>query len=226
MGRAMRALHWLLLVLLLPGCASYYVDGHAPEVPAAQFRKPGAPPDVQLIFPQYDIKADVVIEAFGCDLPEDFVARMAARRVPPVWINLEYLSAEDYVARSHGLPSPQRNGLVKWFFYPGFDAHSGGLLRERDLLAQREAFDAQAWLASLGLARRAGERVVSLFCYDNPAVPALLDQLTAQPTLLQSTVSCLGGRTKQPFLHTAPCATWPSMYSFALRTIWLSFASV
>ncbi len=50
MGRAMRALHWLLLVLLLPGCASYYVDGHAPEVPAAQFRKPGAPPDVQLIW--------------------------------------------------------------------------------------------------------------------------------------------------------------------------------
>ena len=85
---------------------------------------------------------DVVIEAFGCDPPASFVARMATRARAPVWINLEYLSAEPYVARSHGLPSPQRNGLVKWFFYPGFDAHSGGLLRERDLLAQREAFDA------------------------------------------------------------------------------------
>ncbi len=130
---------------------------------------------------------DVVIEAFGCDPPASFVERMATRARPPVWINLEYLSAEPYVARSHGLPSPQRNGLVKWFFYPGFDAGSGGLLRERDLLVQREAFDAQAWLASLGLARRAGERVVSLFCYDNPAVPALLDQLAAQPTLLLAT---------------------------------------
>ncbi|MBS0435733.1 MAG: elongation factor P maturation arginine rhamnosyltransferase EarP [Proteobacteria bacterium] len=130
---------------------------------------------------------DVVIETFGCDPPAPFVARMARRARAPVWINLEYLSAEPYVARSHGLPSPQRNGLVKWFFYPGFDAHSGGLLRERDLLAQREAFDAQAWLASAGLARRAGERVVSLFCYDNPAVPALLDQLAAQPTLLLAT---------------------------------------
>ena len=29
---------------------------------------------------------------------------------PPVWINLEYLSAEDYVERSHGLPSPQFDG--------------------------------------------------------------------------------------------------------------------
>lgn len=127
---------------------------------------------------------DVVIEAFGCDPPASFVARMATRARAPVWINLEYLSAEPYVARSHGLPSPQRNGLVKWFFYPGFDAHSGGLLRERDLLAQREAFDAQAWLASLGLARRAGERVVSLFCYANDALPALLDDLGRTPTLV------------------------------------------
>jgi len=48
---------------------------------------------------------DVVIEAFGCDPPPAFVDSMA-RRIP-VWINLEYLSAEDYVERNHGLPSPQ-----------------------------------------------------------------------------------------------------------------------
>jgi uncharacterized repeat protein (TIGR03837 family) len=63
---------------------------------------------------------DVVVEAFGCDPPEAFVARMAAADRPPVWINLEYLSAEDYVERSHRLRSPQRCGLDKWFFYPGF----------------------------------------------------------------------------------------------------------
>ena len=39
-----------------------------------------------------------------------FVARMAAMPRPPVWINLEYLSAEPYVERSHGLPSPQLDG--------------------------------------------------------------------------------------------------------------------
>lgn len=125
---------------------------------------------------------DVVIEAFGCDPPPAFVEQMAARR--PVWINLEYLSAEAYVERSHGLPSPQPNGLTKWFFYPGFTPRTGGLIRESGLLAEREAFDRDAWLAGLGLARRPGERVVTLFCYDNPAIPALLQSLAEAPTLL------------------------------------------
>jgi len=147
--------------------------------------------------PLEDEPADVVIEAFGCDLPEDFVARMAARRVPPVWINLEYLSAEAYVARSHGLPSPQRNGLVKWFFYPGFDEGSGGLLREPSRLEQRRAFDAQAWLASQGLARGPGERVVSLFCYDNAALAGLLEHLAEEPTLLLVTAGLAARQVRE-----------------------------
>jgi uncharacterized repeat protein (TIGR03837 family) len=126
----------------------------------------------------------VVIEAFGCDPPPAFVATMSARPRPPVWINLEYLSAESWVERSHGLPSPQPGGLRKWFFYPGFTAQTGGLLREPGLLAECAAFDRDAWLARLGMPRREGERVVSLFCYDNPAVPALLQRLADAPTLL------------------------------------------
>ena len=55
---------------------------------------------------------DVVIEAFGCDPPPETVAAMARRPTPPLWINLEYLSADADVERSHGLPSPQRNGLI------------------------------------------------------------------------------------------------------------------
>lgn len=131
---------------------------------------------------------DVVIEAFGCELPEAFLQRMALRQPAPVWINLEYLSAEPYVERSHRLRSPQFSGpaagLDKWFFYPGFTARTGGLLREPGLMAEQTAFDREAWLAGLGLQRMAGERVVTLFCYDNPALPALLDELSAQPCLL------------------------------------------
>jgi uncharacterized repeat protein (TIGR03837 family) len=134
---------------------------------------------------------DVVVEAFGCNPPAAFVARMAAAPRPPVWVNLEYLSAEDYVERSHGLPSPQAGGpgagLTKWFFYPGFTARTGGLLRERDLLDRQARFDAPAWLQAQGLALRPQERRVSLFCYDNPALPALLDTLAAEPTLLLAT---------------------------------------
>jgi len=127
---------------------------------------------------------DVVIEAFGCELPAAQVQALAACARPPVWINLEYLSAETYVERSHGLPSPQRSGPMKWFFYPGFTARTGGLLREPGMLQARQAFDRQGWLRRQGLQPLPGERVVSLFCYDNPALPALLRDLGRQPTLL------------------------------------------
>ena len=38
--------------------------------------------------------ADVVVEGFGARLPEPYVLAMAERRPHPVWINLEYLTAE------------------------------------------------------------------------------------------------------------------------------------
>ena len=125
---------------------------------------------------------DVVVEAFGCDPPPGFVARMAARTPSPVWINLDYLSAEAYVERSHGLRSPQFSGpgagLDKWFFYPGFSQGTGGLLPGATVA------DRLAWLQSHGWAPREHERVVLLFCYDNPALPRLLQDLARTPTLL------------------------------------------
>ena len=140
---------------------------------------------------------DVVIEAFGCDLPGAFVARMGAASRAPVWINLEYLSAEAYVERSHRLRSPQTSGpgagLRKTFFYPGFTASTGGLLREANLFERQARFDTAAWLASAtanaGSSQRAGERerVVSLFCYEQSALPALIDTLATAPTLLLAT---------------------------------------
>jgi len=146
---------------------------------------------------------DVVIEAFGCDLPPAFVTRMAAQTPAPRWINLEYLSAEDYVERSHGLASPQFSGpgagLTKHFFYPGFTPRTGGLLREPGLLERVAAFDGPAWLAGRGWAPRPEERVVSLFAYANPVLPALLDALAGQPTLL---LACPG--PLQPLIADRP----------------------
>ncbi|KQW43365.1 MULTISPECIES: elongation factor P maturation arginine rhamnosyltransferase EarP [unclassified Roseateles] len=142
-------------------------------------------------WPEQDVDVqpgDIVIEAFGCELPPSFVARMAACPQAPRWINLEYLSAEDYVERSHGLASPQFSGpgagLTKHFFYPGFTARTGGLLREPGLLDQIDGFDGNSWLAQRGWAPRPGERIVSLFAYANAALPALLDALAEEPTLL------------------------------------------
>jgi uncharacterized repeat protein (TIGR03837 family) len=124
---------------------------------------------------------DVVVEAFGCTPPASFVERMAQAAKPPVWINFEYLSAEDYVRRSHGLRSPQMagpgRGLDKWFFYPGFTDGTGGLLREPDLAAQRLAFDAGEWKSRvLGLPADGERAQVTLFCYENAGIAALLAQ--------------------------------------------------
>lgn len=131
---------------------------------------------------------DVVIEAFGCTVPAPFVTRMASATQTPRWINLEYLSAEPYVERSHRLPSPQWHGagrgLTKWFFYPGFTPATGGLLREHGLMSECERFDRLPWLKSHGIRLLPGERLVSLFSYDNPAFDALLDSLSTVPTLL------------------------------------------
>ena len=162
------------------------------DAAALAWMAPQRPAGIEVrAWPEGDVgvtPGDVVIEAFGCDLPPAFVARMAARQPAPRWINLEYLSAEGYVERSHGLASPQFSGpgvgLTKHFFYPGFTPRTGGLLREPGLLDRQAAFDGATWLAQRGWAPRPGERVVSLFAYANPALPQLLAAMVAQPTLL------------------------------------------
>jgi uncharacterized repeat protein (TIGR03837 family) len=119
---------------------------------------------------------DVVVEAFGCNPPDGFVARMAARPASggaaPVWINLEYLSAEPYVERSHGLPSPVSSGpgagLVKTFFFPGFTPRTGGVLQ--GFAAGAEAPRPRA----SGAARQ-----ISLFCYQSAPVADFMRTLAA-----------------------------------------------
>lgn len=135
--------------------------------------------------------ADVVVEAFGCVLPEPYVADMAMRSPPPVWINLEYLSAETWVAAHHGLPSPHpRLPLTKYFFFPGYTQQTGGLLRERDVLVRRAHFvqhELDAYWQSLGLAAPLpDEWRISLFAYENPALAELLDawRAGAEPVTL------------------------------------------
>ena len=128
--------------------------------------------------------AQVVIEAFGCALPESYLTAMSERTPSPVWINLEYLSAESWVASHHGLPSPHpRLPLTKHFFFPGFTPDTGGLLIEADLAEARAVFletSLQAFWRKFDLDMpTADELRVSLFAYENPALPALLDAWAA-----------------------------------------------
>jgi uncharacterized repeat protein (TIGR03837 family) len=135
--------------------------------------------------------ADVVIEAFACRLPPAYVEAIAECSPRPVWINLEYLSAEDWVTGCHGLPSVQSNGLRKFFFFPGFLPTTGGLLRERNLIETRQAFQRNGmergrFLHELGVAPDDDARLISVFAYENPGIGAWLDAVSAdvRPTHL------------------------------------------
>ena len=132
---------------------------------------------------------DVLIEAFGCEVAPEFIAACANNHwatgqnhtQKPLWLNLEYLSAEPYVARYHGLTSLVSSGPAagwhKVFYYPGFTPETGGLLREPDLLDRQATFDRAGWLKQQGIDWQ-GETLVSLFCYEPSALAQLLDGLT------------------------------------------------
>ncbi|MFV0680090.1 elongation factor P maturation arginine rhamnosyltransferase EarP [Ottowia sp.] len=148
--------------------------------------------------------ADVWIEAFGCEIAPEFIAAHAdftsaknqfETPISPVWINLEYLSAESYVERMHGLPSPVLHGpaagRTKWFFYPGFTPRTGGLLRGRHALPETTGFDRHTWFQTHGLHWH-GERAVSMFCYDPPALAHLLTRWQLAPTLTRLLVAAGG----------------------------------
>ncbi|MGW8393278.1 elongation factor P maturation arginine rhamnosyltransferase EarP [Pseudoduganella sp. HUAS MS19] len=125
--------------------------------------------------------ADIVIEFFGCDIPPGYIAAMAQRPERPVWLNLEGLSAEEWVEGCHSLPSKHpRLPLTKYFFFPGFTEKTGGLLYEKGLEAERRAYISDpaavsAFLSSLGVTENeAAAMKVSLFCYPYAPVAGLL----------------------------------------------------
>lgn len=170
-----QALNWLA-----PGA----LEGRWPGVSVRDWSDASKPQVLQGLEP-----AQVWVESFGCELPTAFVAARALSLggvLRPVWINLEYLSAEDFVARCHALPSPVMSGPAKgWtkhFYYPGFTPQTGGLVREPGLLERRGAFrsaERHMFLQGLGLADEGGT-LVSLFCYDCAPVAQLLEQLGTQ----------------------------------------------
>ncbi len=161
------------------GCDGVEVRNWQPDQPMPQDARPG----------------DVVIEAFGCEINHTWLATdsiaphadsMLARgqnglneispsRAQPLWINLEYLSAENDSHRNHGLASPvlsgAAKGATKWFFYPGFTAATGGLIREPETKAAEMSSDDSA----------ISIHHISLFCYE-PAALSDLMQLLADGT--------------------------------------------
>jgi len=126
--------------------------------------------------------ADIVIEFFACDIPPRYIAAMAACNPRPVWLNLEGLTAEEWVEGCHTLPSPHpRLPLTKYFFFPGFTNKTGGLLHEFSLEEKRQQFQSNAlakadFFAQLGAtSTEIASFKVSLFCYPHAPVENLFD---------------------------------------------------
>lgn len=124
--------------------------------------------------------ADIVVEAFACRVPEPYLLAMASREPRPLWLNLEYFSAEAWARDSHGLASPHpRLPLTQYFFFPGIGPGTGGLPGDPAELAELSAFQAdaaarEAFWHDLGVPAD-GVLRVSLFAYDNPAIAGLVE---------------------------------------------------
>ena len=140
--------------------------------------------------------AKVVIETFACGLPEIYLQRAANQK--SLWFNLDYLSAEDWVDDFHAKPSPHPTlPIVKHFFFPGFTAKTGGLLREKNLTAERNAFQTSrqqqmAFWQSLGISPLNDALKISLFCYAQADLTGLINALNAHKKSVQLLVPANG----------------------------------
>jgi len=170
----------------------------------------------------YAAHPDVVIEAFGCEAPAPYLHALAqhhvqcqqARQPLPVLINLEYLSAEDYVERCHRLPSRimagPAAGMTRWFFYPGFTERTGGLLREQALAQRQAQFDRTTWRTAHGI--QAQDCAISLFCYEPTALPQLLQQISAPAPDWHPALIVTPGRATAAVQSTAWAAPLTPIY--------------
>lgn len=124
--------------------------------------------------------SEVVIETFSCGIPSLYQQAMSPQTI---WLNVDYLSAEEWVQGFHCKPSPQPNGLIRYFFYPGFSEQTGGLLREAFLPAlalQADQSQAAVW-QQLALTPMPEAINVSLFCYAHAPIKALFNSLATSP---------------------------------------------
>lgn len=129
----------------------------------------------------------LLIEAFACKIPQPYLLQCQLLKQVPVWINLEYLTAESWAADCHGLASPQAGlSLKKYFYFPGFTERYGGLLREATVVAQAHAIrqdralQADFW-QRVGIADAMQfSRKISVFAYSQQGISSWFDWLAAQ----------------------------------------------
>ncbi|MBE8167671.1 MAG: elongation factor P maturation arginine rhamnosyltransferase EarP, partial [Shewanella sp.] len=127
------------------------------------------------------IAGEAIIEGFACELPTDIINKLAElKQIAPIWLNLEYLTAEAWVDNCHALPSSHHSGAKKHFFFPGFTSKTGGLICEKNLLTEQELWQQdksaqQQYLDELNIKLdiNTNAQLISIFSYESPALTAL-----------------------------------------------------
>lgn len=125
------------------------------------------------------LTAQVIIEAFGCQIPEEYME--IAYDNSELLINLEYLSAEDWIEDFHLQSSPLGRGkLKKVFFMPGFTEKSGGVIADSNYLEriqrvlENKEFYEKKYLSDIE--DRENKIIGTLFSYEKNLTP-LLEEL-------------------------------------------------
>lgn len=124
------------------------------------------------------LTAQVIIEAFGCQIPKEYIE--IAYDNSELLINLEYLSAEDWIEDFHLQSSPLGRGkLKKVFFMPGFTEKSGGVIADSNYLEriqrvlENKEFYEKKYLSDIE--DRENKIVGTLFSYEKNFTPLLED---------------------------------------------------
>lgn len=131
--------------------------------------------------------APVILETFACRLPQEYEKRAAERSPQSVWINIDYLSAEQWVEDWHLLPSPHPTlPINKYYFYPGFTDKTGGLIFEKDILDREAAFmpERNEYLKNLG-ADPAHPFSLFVFCYPGEWIDNFYEALASDKRPVQ-----------------------------------------
>ena len=143
--------------------------------------------------------ANVIIEAFGCTIPEEYMKE--AYEHSELLINLEYLSAEDWIESCHLQESPSGKGkLKKIFFMPGFTEKSGGVIadslylkRIKKVIENKEYYQ-KKYFSEIG---NIDNKIIgTVFSYEKNFAPLLRDLKSLDKEVL---ILAMGEKTQKGF---------------------------
>lgn len=117
--------------------------------------------------------ANVIIEAFGCTIFFKYLEK--AKKESKLIINLEYLSGEEWAETAHLMESPTGTALKKYFFMPGFNEKTGGIIVDSLFLKRKETVrkNRKEYLEKYLIDANKDEFIGTVFSYEKNFKPLL-----------------------------------------------------